>query len=134
MKKIIRFSFLLLAVILTYQCQDRNHTQGKILYEYYCASCHMEDGKGLRGNIPPLADADYIRKDPVRMACIIRNGMKGEIVVNGTTYNNPMAGYPELTKYEIANIINYVNQAWNNDYGFANPQKIEAALKSCTVE
>ena len=94
----------------------------------------MDDGTGLRGNIPPLVNADYIRTDPVRMACIIRNGLEGEIVVNGKTYNNPMAGYPQLTKYEISNIINYINQAWGNDYGFANPQEIEAALKECTKD
>lgn len=120
--------------VLFYQCEDRTHAQGEVLYQYYCANCHMDDGTGLRGNIPPLANADYIKTDPVRMACIIRNGLVGEIVVNGKSYNNPMAGYPELNQYQIANIINYINQAWGNDFGFSNPREIEAALRGCTKE
>jgi len=131
--KQITFCLLFVAAIF-YQCQDNTHAQGEVLYTYYCANCHMDDGVGLKGNIPPLANADYIREDPLRVACIIRNGLEGEIVVNGKTYNNPMAGYPELTKYEIANIINYINQAWGNDYGFTNPQKLAKRLEECTVE
>lgn len=127
------FSLLFIAVIF-YQCEDKTYAQGEVLYQYYCANCHMDDGSGLKGNIPPLANADWMRKDPIAAACVIRNGIEGEIVVNGVKYNNPMAGFPELTYYEVSNIINYINQAWENDYGFSNPKAIRAALEACTVE
>lgn len=131
MQKYFILFFLFALAFTTYQCDDKTHAQGEVLYTYYCANCHMDDGVGLKGNIPPLVQADYIKEDPLRMACIIRHGMEGEIVVNDKTYNNPMAGFPNLTKYEIANIINYINQAWGNDYGFANPMKVEEELENC---
>ncbi len=91
----------------------------------------MSDGTGLRGLIPPLANADYIKTDPLRMACIIRYGMAGEVIVNDTTYNQAMAGVPELSDFEITNVINYINQAWGNNYGYVKFQDVKQALENC---
>lgn len=92
----------------------------------------MEDGSGLRGLIPPLANADYVKENPVRMACIIRYGMEGEVVVNDTTYNQAMPGVPQLTDFEITNVINYINQAWGNDYGYVKFEDVKQALEACS--
>lgn len=91
----------------------------------------MDDGSGLEGIYPPLDNADYIKEDPLRMVCIIRNGMEGEIVVNGRVYNQAMESIPQLTEFEIANIINYINQAWNNELGFVKMSDIRKQLESC---
>lgn len=112
-------------------CQSEPFKQGKILYTNFCANCHMDDGSGLEGIYPPLANADYIAEDPLKMVCIIRNGMEGEIVVNGKTYNQPMEGIPQLTEFEISNIINYINQAWGNEYGFVKMGNIRTQLENC---
>ena len=76
------------------------------MYGNFCASCHMDDGSGLRGRIPPLANSDYLKKYASELACIIRYGKTGEIEVNGKKYQEPMPGVPQLTDFEIANIIN----------------------------
>lgn len=123
--------FLLLFLHFLSSCQSNPFQQGEILYNNFCANCHMEDGTGLAGNIPPLAGADFVRDRQEELACIIRKGMEGEVVVNGVTYNQPMAGIPELTEFEIANVINYINQAWGNDYGFIKLQTIREALEKC---
>ncbi len=94
----------------------------------------MEDGTGLRGLIPPLRGADYVEADPVRMACIIRYGMEGSVVVNDTTYNQAMPGVPQLSDFEITNVINYINQAWGNDYGYVKFEAVKIALESCKPE
>ncbi len=123
--------FLFSLGVFLYSCQDNPYQQGQILYQNFCANCHMDDGSGLAGNIPPLAQADYVRENQDKLACIIRYGMEGEIVVNGTSYNNPMEGIPQLTEFEIANVINYINHAWGNDYGYVPMQDIRAALEDC---
>jgi mono/diheme cytochrome c family protein len=114
-----------------YSCDENPYKQGAILYENFCASCHMDDGSGLLGNIPPLAQSDYLVKHQEELACIIRYGQQGEIVVNGKKYNNPMPGIPQLTDFEIANIINYINHAWGNDLGFYQIDEVRANLEQC---
>lgn len=91
----------------------------------------MDDGSGLESLYPPLANADYIKADPLKMVCIIRKGMEGEISVNGKTYNQPMEGIPQLSEFEISNIINYINQAWDNELGFVKMSDIRARLEAC---
>jgi len=112
-------------------CGNPPFYQGEILYGNFCAACHMEGGEGLRGLIPPLAGADYVKNNPVGMACIIRKGLEGEVTVNDTTYNQPMAAIPQLNDVEITNIINYICQAWGNDYGTVKLEAVKQALKQC---
>ena len=127
----ISFFFTLLFCVWT-SCKDSPYQQGKILYEYYCANCHMEDGSGLKGLIPPLANADWLKNNQSEIACLIRNGQKGAIVVNGQTYNQEMVGFPQLTRYELANITNYINQAWGNDFGVVKVTDIKKELEGCS--
>ncbi len=94
----------------------------------------MDDGTGLKGLIPPLAKADYFRDNPAMLACIIRKGLEGSVVVNGKTYNQKMAAIPELSEFEIANIINYINHSWENNLGYTKMRTIEAALKKCPLD
>ena len=105
-------TFFLLAT-----CGKTEHLQGRALYTEHCANCHMDDGRGLRQLIPPLAGADYLQERPAAVVAGIRHGMNGPLVVNGTTYNYPMPGNADLTEFQIVNIVNYINQAWGNDYG-----------------
>jgi len=123
--------FIYLFILFLSSCQSNTFQHGEILYNNFCANCHMEDGTGLIGNIPPLAGADFVRDRQEELACIIRKGMEHEIVVNGETYNQPMAAIPQLTEFEIANVINYINQAWGNDYGYIKLQTIRDGLESC---
>jgi mono/diheme cytochrome c family protein len=122
---------ILLAVFSLNSCQDQPFKQGEILYTNFCANCHMEDGTGLAGNIPPLAGADYLKNNNLYTACIIRYGQEDTIVVNGITYSQPMAGIDKLSEFEIANVINYINQAWGNDYGFVKLEDIRRQLEDC---
>ena len=112
-------------------CQQEPYEQGKRLYELNCQNCHLEEGEGLRGLIPPLAGSDFWVDDPASMACWITYGMEGEIIVNGKTYNQPMPGVENLTPTQIANIINYVGNAWGNETPFVSYNAVEAALKDC---
>lgn len=91
----------------------------------------MEDGTGLAQLIPPLAGADYLAADPLASVCITRYGIADTIRVNGVTYNQPMAGIEGLTEFQITNIVNYVNQAWGNDYGDVTLAEVRQRLEEC---
>lgn len=134
-KLVLLASLTALSLGLLPNCQPSNrYRQGEQLYLSQCANCHMEDGQGLRGLIPPLAGADYVAADPLRMACIIRRGLADTIVVNGKTYQQKMPGNAVLNPVEIHNIINYINQAWGNNWGYTKMQEVEAALQKCPLD
>jgi len=129
--KVLLLLFSMQLAIALLSCESKPFRQGEILYLNFCANCHIEDGSGLAGNIPPLAGADFVAQNQGQLACIIRYGMEGSVVVNGITYQNPMAGIPQLSEFEIANIINYINQAWGNDFGYLPLKTIRESLEEC---
>lgn len=92
----------------------------------------MEDGSGLGGEIPPLAQADFLEKYADQVACIIYAGIEDTIIVNGKTYNQPMEGIKQLSPVEITNVINYINRAWGNDYGSVTLGEVKENLIPCT--
>jgi len=112
-------------------CSGEKYPQGKIYYEHYCASCHGENGEGLKTLIPPLANADFLEKHTADLPCIIVNGIKEPIVVNGVEYNQPMEGIPNLKPDEITNIINYIGTSWGNNLPFVKPKEVREALSNC---
>ncbi len=128
------FRFTLLAttlLLLTQNCEQEPYQQGKNLYTKYCENCHMADGSGLGTNIPPLAQADFLKNEQDKIVCIIRYGTTDTLVVNGNRYETPMAGIENLTEFQIANVINYINHAWENDYGFVKVEELRDQLKKC---
>ncbi len=128
------FRFALIAItliLLTQNCQQEPFPQGKNLYAKNCENCHMADGSGLGANIPPLAQADFLKNEQDKIACIIRYGITDTLIVNGTTYETPMTGIEKLSEFQIANIINYINHAWGNNYGFVTIEPLRLQLENC---
>ncbi|THH41511.1 c-type cytochrome [Neolewinella litorea] len=110
-------TLFVLTLGLTTACGQTEHLQGRNLYLEHCANCHLDEGQGLRRLIPPLAGSDYLRDQPAAAVRGIRYGMEGPMTVNGVTYDQPMPGNIELSEFQIVNIMNYINQAWGNDFG-----------------
>ena len=129
MKWILLIKVVVLSLLLS--CNINPYQQGAILYNNFCASCHGEDGAGLRGLVPPLAQADYLIYNQDRLACIIRYGLKDSIIVNGRLYDQPMEGIPNLNDVEITNIINYINHSWGNDLEVVKHADIKSSLERC---
>ncbi len=102
---------------------------GKLLYENYCGNCHQADGRGLGKLIPPLRDADYFRASVHRTIWIMRHGQKGEIVVNGETYNQAMPANPQLKPLEVAQIATYLYNIWGMNEGVVTASEVEDYLK-----
>lgn len=104
--------------------------QGQQLYLQNCSNCHQEDGTGLNRLIPPLKNADYMLDDVDRSLYIIKNGLKGSIIVNNVEYNQPMPENSKLSPIEIAQIATYIYNVWGHDYGLIGPEKVREALET----
>ena len=94
----------------------------------------MADGKGLKGVIPPLADADYLTKFEKNLPCIIKNGLQGEIEVNGQKYQQAMPANQQLSEADIANLINYIRNQWGNEADYMSASKVKELLEDCPTE
>lgn len=129
-KRTIAF-WLFLVFSAIQSCDYQPYKQGKILYTNFCASCHIEDGTGLRGVYPPLAQSNYLANNQSLLPCIIRHGLSDSIQVNGQWFNQPMAAIPNLNEVEITNIINYVNHAWGNDLPHRKVEEVRHQLENC---
>lgn len=91
-------------------------SDGKLVYDMSCVNCHMKDGQGLENTFPPLANSDYLLKDPIRAMQQVKYGSSEKMVVNGVEYEGIMPPQ-ELTDQQIVDVINYCLNAWGNDGG-----------------
>ncbi len=86
--------------------------RGKEIYSELCVTCHLPSGKGVAGAFPPLNPSDWLTNKREESIHAIKYGLKGEIVVNGATYNNVMLPLG-LEDDEVADVMNYTIQTWN---------------------
>lgn len=127
---------LILAVVSFTSCQseekiklEQYYIGGKELYEQNCANCHQKDGKGLQSLYPPIAGSDYL-KDKKKVIYIIKNGLAGEILVNGKKYNQPMPANNQLTNLDIAEVVTYIYNEWNGETKITEVKDVEKVLNS----
>ena len=129
-KQLIFLIGIFISIFFLTDCSN-SYSDGKYLYETHCQSCHMPNGIGLKGLIPPLAGSDYLKKNYDKLPCVILLGVEGEMVVNGKTYSTKMEGIPELKTMDIALLINYINHQWGNDGKYTDFREVEANLQKC---
>lgn len=128
----ISVSLALLGVVANSACDYKPRNQGRVLYEQECASCHMENGQGLGELMPPVAKADYVIEHQDQLACIIRNGMTGKIIVNGVEYDGEMPGNSLLTDVEITNLIHYIIEVLNEKENTQTIVEVREQLSNCS--
>ena len=99
------------------------------MYSAHCAACHQADGQGLGGAFPPLAASDYLADGPAAAIDVVLNGLNGPITVNGVGYNAVMPNLAYLSDRDVADIVTFVMNSWNNPGGEVSPEDVAAARK-----
>jgi mono/diheme cytochrome c family protein len=102
--------------------------RGELVYIANCINCHMDNGNGMEGAFPPLAQSDYLMADTHRAIKQIKNGVEGEMTVNGVTYYGMMPAQ-NLNEKEIADVMNYIRNSWGNTGKVVTVDDVKAALK-----
>jgi mono/diheme cytochrome c family protein len=69
-----------------------------------------------------------------KVICIIKNGINGELVVNGKSFNKAMPGIPTLTDLEIAEIATYIYNSWEHAYGIVEVRDVSGILTECNSQ
>ncbi len=79
MKKIIFSTYVVTAVLIATCCQQKKTaatTEGKRLFDHYCARCHLANGSGGPTPIPSVEARDLrkIEKTKTEIAVVITDG------------------------------------------------------------
>ncbi len=98
------------------QAQDKtseSYKRGKDVFNDFCVTCHLSNGKGVPGNFPPLDGSDWLTKKRTESIHALKYGLSGPIKVNGEEYNSVMVQMG-LSDQEVADVMNYINNSWSN--------------------
>lgn len=89
--------------------------KGKGVFMQTCFVCHQVNGEGIPGQIPPLANSDYMMADKERSIRGVLSGQSGEMTVNGKKYNGVMVPLNYLSDDDVANVLTYVRNSFGNN-------------------
>lgn len=109
---------------------DQYFVKGEQLYLNNCSNCHQKNGRGLGRVYPPVDTSDYIDNQLQNVLCLLRYGKKGEIIVNGTMYNQTMPP-PALTDLEIAELATYLYNNWGRKKGIVEVSEVSQKMLRC---
>ena len=126
-------------IIVSISCNSREEitrqqyvVEGMNLYQTNCANCHQVDGSGLKDLYPPLAKTDlWQRVKMSELVCIIKNGQKDSILVNGKPFNAYMPANPKLQALDIAELVTYMREKWSPNKTMFSLDSARFALKNC---
>src|SRR5579859_5379464 len=126
-RRFFRFSFpapfaaaALLAAAVPAQAQSGGGSTdaGSRVYTTNCAACHQAGGTGMAGAFPPLAGhvPELLKRSDGRtyVGKVLLFGLEGEISVNGNNFAGAMPPWNALSDDDIAAVLNYVSNAWDN--------------------
>ncbi len=100
---------------------------GRELFAGTCSVCHQANGAGLPGVFPPLAKSDFFAKDAKRAIDVVLHGLSGKVTVNGKEYDSVMPPMNQLNDDEVANILTYVLNSWDNPGGSVSADEVKKA-------
>jgi mono/diheme cytochrome c family protein len=105
-------------------------------YQGICVACHKPDGNGDPSQgIPPLNGSEWVagpEASPARLARVVLYGLHQPITVKGRQYNGQMPAQAGTMKdYEIAAVLTYVRNSWENK---ADTQDTQPAITAAVVK
>lgn len=91
--------------------------RGGLAYLQFCSDCHRNDGAGVPGVFPPLADNPAVREDSLAtLVHILLTGSKSaQTQAHARVLTMP--AFARLSDQELAEIVNFVRQSWGRPHG-----------------
>jgi mono/diheme cytochrome c family protein len=135
---LVIFGMMLLGLSQLASCQGNMDIKtaqyvvnGQKLYKTHCQNCHGAKGEGLGKLYPPLTDHNYLTKNRDKLACIIKNGMSGEIEIQGEKYNQIMPANSTLNNVDVAYILTYITTTFGDADSTYTQEEVIKNLADC---
>ena len=97
--------------------------KGAQAFNTYCAGCHQGNGLG-NDRFPTLSGSAWVTGDKNALIHLVLNGIDGPITVKGRSYNNVMPALRLIKDEELAEILTYVRQRFNNNAGGVSVEEV----------
>ncbi|MHC5308324.1 c-type cytochrome [Bartonella sp. LJL80] len=113
---------------ITGNASDTSTTDGAVLFNNACASCHQPSGSGVAGNYYPALfhNSAVGAADPSNLVLTILNGVSrhtGQVDAFMPAYNK------DMDDTQIASLANYVLQNWGNPDAKVNKSQVSDLRK-----
>jgi len=103
---------------------DELKTQGEKVYSANCVACHQPTGMGIPGTFPALSGSKVAGGPKEAHVTTVLNG----VVKDGKP--TAMAPFKHLSDVEIAAVVTYERNSWNNKTGdMVSPAEVKALRK-----
>ena len=89
-------------------------TDGRAVFMRSCVTCHQQNGAGIQGAFPPLAENPVVAGDKTRLIRLVLHGLSGPVMVKGQRYNNVMPPWKTLSDADMAAVLSYVRSSFGN--------------------
>jgi glucose/arabinose dehydrogenase/mono/diheme cytochrome c family protein len=103
---------------------------GATVYNTYCSSCHQRNGKGDGNRFPPLQGSEWVNGEKERLIRVVLNGLNEQIEVKGKPYNNLMPAHAFLKNEDLAEVLTYIRQNFDNKGEIIKPEDVEQVRKT----
>ncbi|WP_153797505.1 DUF7133 domain-containing protein [Foetidibacter luteolus] len=111
--------------------------RGAKVYQSVCQTCHGADGNGVTALAPPLNTSDWVLGDKNKLLPIVLYGLTGPVKVAGKLYKAPeisgdmpgIGANDEFSDEDIAQVLSFVRNAWNNKASKINAADVTAVRK-----
>jgi mono/diheme cytochrome c family protein len=116
--------------------EDAGHPAGHAIYVDTCSACHQGDGSGVSKMFPRLAGDPAIQSDNATtvVRLILNGGRAVSTRENPTPVSMPAFGW-KLSDAQVADVANYVRNAWGNEAGKVSARdvrKIRSRVETST--
>jgi mono/diheme cytochrome c family protein len=103
---------------------------GEAVYARACTSCHKPDGSGAPRTYPPLPGNALLQSaDPSSTLRVILDGAQS-VTTPRAPNTGSMPGYAkELSDQQVAEVTNYIRNAWGNSAPLVTPEQVAKARK-----
>lgn len=103
--------------------------RGKEVYATYCVTCHQSDGGGVPNLNAPLIKASNVVGDKKKLINILLKGMQG-VDIDGESYSNVMPSVSYLTDQQIADVLTYIRNNFENKASAVTAAEVNVVRKS----
>ena len=100
-------------------------TRGGLGYAQFCVDCHRQDGAGVKGVFPSLAQNPSVASaDPSTLLHITLTGWKtAQTAAYPRVYTMP--AFSRLSDQELAEILSFVRESWGNNAGAISAAQVK---------
>lgn len=90
-----------------------------------CMPCHGGQGQGIEGLTIPFTESTWVAGDPAPLIRILLHGFRGGAEERGQEAAGVMPAHHFMSDEELASVLTYIRQSWNNDATPILPPKVE---------